>query len=287
MSATNPWEELFERGLRELGRAEFEEARECFEQVVVEEATNGEAWFQLGICYLETGRPDLAIEAFGRTLKLNPQNADACYLLGNAYGTSGLFEKAIEMYQQALGIHPHNPKSEEFLVKTQALLQSREHYRTAARLFDEGKLKDPTRDDLDWLNRAFRELIHSVAAFPQSPAGREFESCIRLILERGAEQWIETEVTEENRFWAEHCERGRNYLNLRLWQGAYQAYYEATQYELHHAFIHHAIGVAQYGMGQVEGAVKSWLAALDLDSEFNFARLGRLRIPKQFHPPAN
>jgi tetratricopeptide (TPR) repeat protein len=278
---------LFKKGLLELDQAEFEVARECFEGVVIEEASNSEAWFQLGVCYLETGRPDLAIEALSRTLWLNPKNADALYLLGNAYGSTGLLEEALEMYQNALNAQPHHPKAEEFLVRTQSLIQSREHFRKAARLFDEGKFKDPATDDFKWLDQAFRELIHSVASFPQSPAGREFESCIKLILDRHLEKRIEVPVSEENRFWAEHCERGKAFLTSKLWQGAYQAYSEAAQFEAGHAFVHHALGIAQYQMGDMEGAMKSWLGAIEIDPEFNFARLGSMQVPKQYQAKAH
>jgi tetratricopeptide (TPR) repeat protein len=275
---------LFEKGLYELNQAEFDEARECFEGVVLEDAAHSEAWFRLGVCYLETGRPDLAIEALSRTLKLNPNNADAHYLLGNAYGSSGLLEKALEKYQNALAVQPHHPKSEEFIVRTQALIQSREHYRKAARLFDDGKLRDPAHDDFQWLNEAFRALIESVALFSQSPAGHEFEACIKVILDRGLEQWIEAGITDENQFWVEHCERGRMFLTSRLWPGAYQGFSEAIQFDPHHAFIHHGMGIAQYQMGDLQGAMKSWLAALEIGPGFDFARIGRLRIPKQFLP---
>jgi tetratricopeptide (TPR) repeat protein len=226
----------------------------------------------------------LAIEAFGRTLQLNPNNADAHYLLGNAYGSSGLLEKALEKYRNALAVQPHHSKSEEFLVKTQVLIQSREHYRKAARLFDDGKLKDPVKDDLRWLDEAFRELIDSVALFSQSPAGHEFEACIKLILDRGSEQWIEASLSDKDRFWVEHCERGRMFLTARLWPGAFQSFSEAIQFDPHHAFIHHALGISQSQMGDVEGAMKSWLSVLEIEPGFDFARIGRLRIPKQFLP---
>lgn len=275
---------LFEKGLRELNQAEFEAARDCFEGVVIEEASNSQAWFQLGVCYLETGRPDLAIEALSRTLQLNTENADAHYLLGNAYGSTGLLEKALERYQNALNVQPRHPKAEEFLTRTQALIQSREHFRNAARFFDEGRFKDPSTDDLQWLDQAFRELIHSVTIFSHSPAGREFESCIRLILDRKLEQRIEVPISVENRFWAEHCERGKSFLTSRLWPGAYQAYSEAAQFEAGHAFVHHALGISQYQMGDLDGAMKSWLAVFEIDPEFNFARLGCLRVPKQYQP---
>lgn len=278
---------LFQKGLLQLEQAEFEVARECFEAVVIEEASNSEAWFKLGICYLETGRPDLAIEALSRTLRLKPENADAHYLLGNAYGSTGLLEKAQEMYENALNVQPHHPKAEEFLTRTQSLIQSREHFRMAARLFDEGKFKDPATDDLLWLNQAFRELIHSVSSFPQSPAGREFESCIKLILDRKLEQRIEVPISVENRLWAEHCERGKSFLTSRLWPGAYQAYSEATQFEAGHPFVHHALGISQYQMGDLDGAMKSWLAVLEIDPEFNFARLGCLQVPKQYQAKAH
>ena len=61
---------------------------ELLSAVVIEDSANGEAWAQLGACYLETRQLPLALEALDRAVKANPDQAMAHYLLGTAWGSS-------------------------------------------------------------------------------------------------------------------------------------------------------------------------------------------------------
>jgi len=87
------YREKFELGLNLLEQTEFEEAIEIFSEIAVDSPDNYEVWINLGVCYLETQRPDLAAEAFERAIKANPNEADAYYLLGTAMGASGDIDK--------------------------------------------------------------------------------------------------------------------------------------------------------------------------------------------------
>jgi len=51
-----------------LNRADFSAAIAMLGEVVVEDAENSEAWLHLGVCYLETRQPDLALEALARAV---------------------------------------------------------------------------------------------------------------------------------------------------------------------------------------------------------------------------
>src|SRR5271167_2636090 len=107
------------RGIEAVNRADFSSAITMLSEVVVEDSENTEAWRQLGLCYLETAQPDLAIEALTRAVRYDPLHATTHYLLGNAYGSAGQLERAAACYRRALEIDPGHVKAEEFLIRTE------------------------------------------------------------------------------------------------------------------------------------------------------------------------
>src|SRR5579863_9006358 len=169
------------QGLEALGRADFAEAIELLEAVAVEDSANAEVWRQLGVCYLETRRPDVAIEALERSLKCDPRDANAHYILGNACGTSGQLDRAAACYRRALEIEPDHAKAEEFLIRTEALLESRQHYRNGLGLLYS------TNAGLEDLNQALRELVQSAAIFDGSPARDSLLDCAHRLFALKAE----------------------------------------------------------------------------------------------------
>ena len=101
---------------------------------MVEDSANARAWSQLGVCYLETQRPSDAVEALSRAVQAAPMDAQAHYLLGNACGSLGQLDRAAACYRRALELDPRHAKAEEFLMKVESLIESREHYRTGLSL---------------------------------------------------------------------------------------------------------------------------------------------------------
>ncbi|MER3446756.1 MAG: hypothetical protein C4291_07900, partial [Candidatus Dadabacteria bacterium] len=168
MKNNNMDREKFELGLRALEGAEFNEAIEIFGEIAVNNPDIYEVWINLGICYLETARPDLAVEAFERTVKSDSSRADGFYLLGTVMGASGNIDKAAECYRRVLEIKPRHQKAEEFLSKANALIESREHYRRALNILSR---KDKPSNPI---NLAIAELLRSVAIFHNSSLGIAF-----------------------------------------------------------------------------------------------------------------
>src|SRR5579875_88163 len=234
-----------------IHRADFPEAIKILSEIVVEDSSNAEAWRQLGECYLETRQPDLALEALSRALKYNPADATAHYLL-------------------ALEADPHHLKAEEFLIKAESLLESREHYRSALKLL---YLPHPSVDDL---NRALRDLVQSIAIFDRSPASDNLRECARMLFERKQERWIPISQSAELRPWAMACERGYQCLLFKNWVGARAAYDEALSYRVQDAFVHHALGFSFVELGAPNDAVRAWLRVLELDAEYDFTCFGRV-----------
>ena len=259
------------RGMQALNRADFPSAIEMLNEVVVEDSENAEAWRQLGVCYLETAQPHLAIEALTHAVRYDAGHATAHYLLGNAYGSWGQLERAAACYRRSLEIEPGHAKAEEFLIRTESLLESREHYRTGLKVL---YVANPTPQDL---NRALRELVQSTAIFPGSPARDNLLACARKLVAFKTEWTIPADVPRELEKWAAACERGFQCVQFSNWVGARAAYDEALTYRVQDAFVHHALGFSFVELGELDDAVRAWLRVLELNTEYDFTHFGRLK----------
>ncbi|HXG91117.1 MAG TPA: tetratricopeptide repeat protein [Blastocatellia bacterium] len=263
-------EELIEHGLAALEVAEFDEAIELFGQAAIEDSSNARAWFYLGLCYFETRQPDLAREALNRAVGAAPDYADAHYLLGTVAGATGELDLAAESYRRALAIDPHHHKAEEFLIRTEALLASREHYRSAVRLIHAEKR------ERDWLNRAARELLQSVAIFKDSPAQNEFARLAREVIASGNRVMIPDARASEGPFWSNAVERAEAAFARKNWPEAASNYKDALDLSSGHAFIHHALGLIYFELGDAESGVSAWQRAVDLDPDYDLSAIGQL-----------
>jgi tetratricopeptide (TPR) repeat protein len=269
MSSDPTSDHMIQRGIQALELAEFEDAIELFEQAAVEDSSDPNAWFYLGLCYLETGRSELAIEALGRAITADSNYADAHYLLGTAYGAVGKIDRAAESYRSALAIQSDHPKADEFLMRTEALIASREHYRSALRL-----IYSPTSDQ-QAINQAIRELLHSVAIFNASPAASEFQRLAGRIVQSG--QYTGMAIAgAEGPFWATALRNAEQAFDRRAWPEAAASYHQALDLSWEHAFIHHALGLIYFTLGDGEGGIRAWQQTLDLDPNYDFSAIGRV-----------
>jgi len=258
------------RALEALGQADFPAAISLLEELVVEDSANAQAWSQLGVCYLETQRPSDAVEALSRAVQAAPMDAQGHYLLGNASGSLGQLDRAAACYRRALELDPTHAKAEEFLMKVESLIESREHYRTGLSLL---YAQDPSPADL---NRCLRELILSVAIFENSPARDNVPDCARRLRELQREWPLPQEITPELQPWAAACERGFQCTRFKNWAGAQAAYEEALNYRVGDAFVHQALGFSFIELGEIDNAVRAWLRALELDPQCDFTHLARI-----------
>jgi tetratricopeptide (TPR) repeat protein len=278
---TRESQQKFARAMQALNRADFPAAIGLLGEVVVEDASNGEAWLRLGVCYLETRQPDLALEALERALRAAPRDPTAHYVLGNACGTLGQMERARDCYRRALEIDPHHAKAEEFLMRTESLLESRQHFRNGLAILATG---EPTAAEL---NRALRELVQSVAVFENSPAAGHLQDCARRLLAFKKEWPIDLDDELPFAPWLAACERGYQCVRYTNWVGARAAFEEALEYRADDAFVHHALGFALVELGEAALAVRAWLRVLELEPDYDFACFGRVRPENDGAAPAS
>lgn len=262
--------ENMNRALEALHRADFPEAIDLLQDVVTADSSNAKAWEQLGVCYLETRQPDLALEALTRALKMGSAGAMTHYLLGHAYGSTGQLESAAACYRHALEADPEHAKAEEFLIRTESLLESREHYRNALKLL---YLPEPTARDL---NLSLRDLIQSVAIFSDSPARDNLRECARKLFALRTEWLIPSPATPALAPWRKACEQGYLCIGFGNWEGARLGYEAALAYRAGDAFVHHALGFCFVELGEPAEAVRAWLRVIELDPDYDFRRFGRV-----------
>jgi len=274
MSSNSTPERFITKGLQSLELAEFEDAIALFEQAAIEDSSDANAWFYLGLCYLETGRADDAIESLRRAIASDSGYADAHYLLGTALGATGQIDLAAGSYRKALAIKPDHAKADEFLIRTEALIASREHYRTGLRL-----IHGPA-DRAGGINQGIRELLQSVAIFNDSPATNEFTRLAERIVQSKTVRGI-TGTGPDGPFWATAVKRAENAVDRRAWPEAAALYHEALDLEPEDAFIHHSLGLVYFKMGDVASGIRAWQQTLDREPDYNFLAMGRITPPEQ------
>jgi tetratricopeptide (TPR) repeat protein len=264
-------EDRLAHALQAVGKADFPYAISLLEDLVLEDSANATAWSHLGVCYLEIQRPSDALEALTRAVSTAPTDAQTHYLLGNACGSMGQLDRAADCYRRALELDPQHAKAEEFLMKVESLLESREHYRTGLGLLHS---QNPSNDDF---NRCLRELVMSAAIFENSPARDTLPEAARRLLALQQEHPLALEITPELQPWASACERGFQCVHFKNWLGAQAAYEEALSYRVGDAFVHQALGFSFLELGEIDNAVHAWLRALELDPQCDFTRLARVQ----------
>ena len=271
MSQKEQLREKFARGVESLAQADFPSAIEIFEEVLKADPNHARAWSQLGLCFLEMREHGRAREALKRSVAADPGDANAHYILGNAEGSVGNLEEAAASYRGALSLDPAHAKAEEFLIRTESLLTSREHFRSALKTLS---TPDPS---LDQLNSGLRELIQSVAIFPDSPAGGHLRACARKLLAQAKPFEVSLFSGAPPAYWRELCDRGYQSMQFRNWPAALQAYEEALDYVTDAAFVHNALGFAFIEAEETENAVRAWMRTLELDPDYDFRRFGRVK----------
>jgi len=264
--------EKYAAAMQALDQADFATAIECLEDVLREQADHADAWAHLGVCYLETGQGQRALEALERAAATAPASAQIRYLLGVAHGAGGELDRAVACFRHALELDPAHQKAEEFRVRTEALLESRQHYKNALYLLKE-------KSQPNYAALALREIVFSIGIFPQSPARDELAYCVRELQKNLREAYCEIDPGYRFPPWFEACERGYQALRLLNYTGARQSYEEAATMR-EEPFVLHGLALALHGTGDAENALRVWKQLLERDPEFELATLGRVRLPQ-------
>lgn len=86
----------------------LEEARNAFEEVLLEDPRNPDVLYNLGMCFTDLGQPDRAIVALSKSIEHTPKHSNSYVALGYAYSKTGDLENAKKYFMEALKLDPYN-----------------------------------------------------------------------------------------------------------------------------------------------------------------------------------
>jgi tetratricopeptide (TPR) repeat protein len=92
----------YERGILALGEGVLAAALSSFQQAASQDPTVGAYRNALGLVYLQSRRPDLALPEFERAVALDPEYADAHLNTGIALSSMGKWEESVAAYVGAI-----------------------------------------------------------------------------------------------------------------------------------------------------------------------------------------
>ena len=150
-------------GVEHFKATNFYLAARSFSEALEYWPEDPQAWFALGSCYDEMGKPRKAEHCFRTSLEHSPPEKfpDVCYNLGNSLYDQNDFDAAIELYRQIPDGHPIYEKAQKNL-------------RSARELLEKHQAEQVADDQLPATGYPLRvEMISSTTTFkPQSKARR-------------------------------------------------------------------------------------------------------------------
>src|SRR5947207_263564 len=95
-------EDIFKIGVEALNKKDYRFAIACFNDVLVKDPKNFEAYYYRGQAQSGKGFWESAINNFTETIRLNPKHARAYVARGNAYMELKDYDNAVQDHHQAL-----------------------------------------------------------------------------------------------------------------------------------------------------------------------------------------
>ncbi len=98
-----------ERHIALITAGNWTAARDWCLQWTQKQPSNGKAWTQLGIAYMELANYNNAVAAYRQAIRLDPEDHYAWYVLGSTYLLLKRYVDAIDAYKQVVRIYPESP----------------------------------------------------------------------------------------------------------------------------------------------------------------------------------
>lgn len=100
--------EKFEKAMDLLNQGRFEEAKDVFEEILLDDPKNVNVLYNQGMCFTNLGQPEEAIRTLEQCIKYNPDYSNAYVAIGFAYSRMDDLENAKKYFFEALKIDSKN-----------------------------------------------------------------------------------------------------------------------------------------------------------------------------------
>jgi tetratricopeptide (TPR) repeat protein len=98
----------FKEAVNLASSGRLEEAKNVFEEILLEDPKNADVLYNLGMCFTDLGQPDDAITVLKKSIGYNPKYSNSYVALGYAYAKTGDRESATKYFLEALQLDPDN-----------------------------------------------------------------------------------------------------------------------------------------------------------------------------------
>jgi tetratricopeptide (TPR) repeat protein len=255
---------------------------------------NEAAWSNLGLSCFRDGDMAGAVEAYRSVVKINPGNQTAWHSLGHALAKVGKIKDSVEAYNKSIPIYYYNAEVYDNFSRVLDDLHDREQFMEA---YLDVLYRDPENEGIFYGNGllrssagdfagAIRYFNNALVMNPRNvdawlhlgdvlikigdPAGAS--SCFRKALDMrpdDADTWnkLSCEVIEGGFFPYGFKDSDKEPVIMEAIHAARQAIELAPEV----GFYHTTLGEAFEASGNIEGAIKEYYKALDLDPTEDFA----------------
>ncbi|MBT3962712.1 MAG: tetratricopeptide repeat protein, partial [Flavobacteriales bacterium] len=101
-------------------QGKFEEAIEHLNELVSREPNKGRGYMKLGMAYALQGQEATAATYFLKTTEIAPRNAEAYFNLGLVYINTGRLEEAYEVLNKCLDVDPNHERAINLIKQLQS-----------------------------------------------------------------------------------------------------------------------------------------------------------------------
>lgn len=106
-------QEYFDIGNEHFDNREYEDAIECYSNVINLVPNFVVAYYNRGLCYYRKGKYEQATIDFSKAISINPNEKDAYIQRAECYSALGIDHKAIEDYTEIIRLDPYNTEGYE------------------------------------------------------------------------------------------------------------------------------------------------------------------------------
>ncbi|KAF7532103.1 hypothetical protein G7Z17_g13674 [Cylindrodendrum hubeiense] len=274
-------------GMLLKGREAFDKALEFFRAIVQLDQNNGEAWGNLGHCYLMTENLQKAYDAYQQALVnlRDPKDPMLWYGIGILYDRYGSYDYAEEAFSQVMHIQPDFEKANEIYFRLGIIYKQQSKYNQSLDCFKYIVNSPPgplTQEDI-WfqighVHEQQKDFDSAKAAYQRvldhSPnhakvlqqlgwlhhqQSNTYESQDRAI------QYLEKSVGADNQDAQSWYLLGRCYMSQQKYPKAYEAYQQAVYRDGKNPTFWCSIGVLYYQINQYRDALDAYSRAIRLN----------------------
>lgn len=100
--------EKFQEAMNYIDQGKLEEAKDVFEEILMDDPKNVDALYNLGMCFTELAHPEKAIKALEQCVKYKPDFSNAYVALGFAHSRMNDLGNAKKYFREALKLDANN-----------------------------------------------------------------------------------------------------------------------------------------------------------------------------------